>query len=275
MTSLDKALVLLDALAARGRAGVGELARATGMPPSTVHRLLAVLASWRYVRQEPGSRDYRLSIRLLELGARVRAELDLAAAARPFMEALARETGEAVNLVVFDADEAVYVEQECATRSMLRLFTRVGARVPLSCSGVGKAYLASLDSDKAMACFESSPRAARTPRTILNPGAFLRELEAVRRQGYAVDDEEMETGVRCAAALIRQAGGLPAGALSVSGPSARLTPERLPELGALVIRVAADISAQMGHAPGPQHQPRDSGTPEPRHQPHPSKRSNP
>jgi len=269
VTSLEKALALLDALAARGSAGVAELSRGTGMPPPTVHRLLTVLAAARYVRQETGSRNYRLSIKLLELGARVRAELDLADAARPVMQVLAGETGEAVNLVVFDNGEAVYVEQECATSSMLRLFTRVGARVPLACSGVGKAYLASLDPAQALALFEAAPRTARTPRTILTPDVFREELERARRQGYAVDDEEMETGVRCVAALIRRTGGLAAGALSVSGPSARLTPGAIPGLGLRVARAAADISALLGHGRAGTDAPRKApGTPRPPDQPH-------
>ncbi|WP_243358820.1 IclR family transcriptional regulator [Fundidesulfovibrio terrae] len=248
-TSLDKALALLDGLGRLGRAGIKALSEETSIPAPTVHRLLGVLGRSGYVRQDPDSRQYHLSLKLLELGAKVRTGLDLAAAARPLMRELAESTRETVNLVVFDNQEAVYVEQESGARSMLRMFTRVGARVALYCSGVGKAFLAA-GSDEAALDYLAGVEAVRhTPRTIVAPEALLDELARIRRHGYAVDDEEMEEGVRCVAALILRASGEPAGAMSLSGPSARLTPERLPELGLTLARAAEAISAELGWRP--------------------------
>jgi len=246
VTSLDKALAILDALGSKSRAGIKELAERTGLPPSTIHRLLSVLARGGYVRQDQASKQYHLSLKLLELGAKVRSDLDLVAVARPHMRRLMEQSGETVNLVVFDAGDVVYVEQEANTRAMLRMFTRVGARVPLYCSGVGKAFLARLGDRPAMEYFEKVEKTRHTPRTIVEPSAFLEELAAIRNQGYAVDDEEMEAGVRCVAALILQAGPAVAGAMSVSGPSARLTPERLPELAAMLTDAAGIVSGQLG-----------------------------
>jgi DNA-binding IclR family transcriptional regulator len=246
MTSLDKALTLIDALALCGRAGIKTLATATGFPPPTVHRLLALLAQKSYVRQDPQTKEYLLSVKLLELGAKVRGQLDLITLARPFMKEIMESSGETVNLVVFDNFEAVYVEQETNTRAMLRMFTRVGARVPLYCSGVGKAYLAAQDEAKALEYFEAQPKTRHTDRTIMDQETFLGELATIRGQGYAVDNEEMEAGVRCAAALIRQFKGQVAGAMSISGPSARLTLDRITEMGLALKRATGTISAQMG-----------------------------
>ena len=204
MTSLDKALSIIDALGRHGRAGIKTLAQATGFPPPTVHRLLAVLAQSSYVRQDPQTKEYLLSVKLLELGAKVRGQLDLIALARPFMKEISESSGETVNLVVFDHFEAVYVEQESNTRTMLRMFTRVGARVPLYCSGVGKAYLAAQDEAKALEYFAGQAKTRHTDRTIVDSDTFRGELAMIRRRGYAVDNEEMEAGVCCAAALIRQ-----------------------------------------------------------------------
>jgi DNA-binding IclR family transcriptional regulator len=248
-TSLDKALAILDALGRLGRGGIKALSEATSIPSPTVHRLLGVLGKSGYVRQDPDSRQYHLSLKLLELGAKVRTGLDLTAAARPFMRELAESTRETVNLVVFDASEAVYVEQESGARSMLRMFTRVGARVALYCSGVGKAFLAAGSDEAARAYLAGITPVRHTSRTIADPGAMLPELARIRHQGYAVDDEEMEEGVRCVAALILRAGGEPAGAVSLSGPSARLTPERLPELGLTLARAAQAISQELGWRP--------------------------
>lgn len=249
MTSLDKALLLLDTLGRNGKAGVKDLSRSCDMPPSTVHRLLSVLGGAGYVRQDPRTRQYHLSLKLLELGAKVRADLDLAAAAAPVMHALMEQSGETVNLVMFDAGEAVYVHQETSTRSMLRMFTRVGARVPLYCSGVGKAWLALRGDAEALAYWSAITPVAHTGRTIVDPDVFLAELGRVRAQGYAVDDEEMEAGVRCVAALVFQAGGAVAGAMSISGPGARLTPEHLPGLARMLVDSAAEVSARLGHSP--------------------------
>lgn len=246
MTSLDKALTIIDTLGRRGRAGIKTLALATGFPPPTVHRLLAVLAQKSYVRQDPQTKEYLLSVKLLELGAKVRGQLDLITLARPFMKEIMESSGETVNLVVFDNFEAVYVEQETNTRTMLRMFTRVGARAPLYCSGVGKAFLAAQDDSKALEYFAGMDKTRHTDRTIVDSDTFLDELATIRRLGYAVDNEEMEAGVRCAAAVIRKFKGQVAGAMSISGPSARLTPGRIPEMGRVLLRATSAISSEMG-----------------------------
>jgi DNA-binding IclR family transcriptional regulator len=245
---LDKALGLLDVLGRCGRGGVKALAEAAGLPPPTAHRLLAALCRAGYARQDPRSREYMLSLKLLELGAKVAGGLDLPAVARPVMKELGEISGETVNLVVFDGLEAVYVAQESASRSMLRMFTRVGARVPLHCTGVGKAYLASLDPARAQRIVEGATLARLTDKTITAVEGLLEELERVRQRGFAVDDEEVETGVRCVAALIPGPDGNTAGGMSISGPSARITSERIPGMGAALVRAAMEVSSRLGHA---------------------------
>lgn len=247
VTSLDKALALLDILGGAGRAGVKALALAAGLPPPTAHRLLAVLCRAGYARQDPRTKEYMLSLKLLELGAKVAGGLDLPAVARPVMKELAEISGETVNLVVFDNREAVYVAQESATRSLLRMFTRVGARVPLYCTGVGKAYLASLDPVQARLILNGSKLTPLTGKTFSTVDALEEELERVRQRGFAVDDEEVETGVRCVAALIPGPDGQAAGGMSISGPSARITPERIPGMGEALKRAALDVSMRLGH----------------------------
>lgn len=249
VTSLDKALALLDILARSGRDGLKALAKGAGLTPPTAHRLLAVLSRAGYVRQDPRTREYMLSLKLLELGAKVAGGLDLPAVARPVMKELSELSGETVNLVIFDNNEAVYVAQESASRSMLRMFTRVGARVPLYCTGVGKAYLASLDPGEACRILEASTLTRLTGRTLVTVDAVLEELMRVQQRGFAVDDEEVETGVRCVAALIPGPNGQAAGGMSISGPSARLTTERIPGMGAALARAALEVAARLGHAP--------------------------
>ena len=249
MTSLDKALLLLDSLCLHGRAGIKTLAQATGYPAPTVHRLLGSLVRHGYVSHDAHSRDYSLGLKFLELGARVRGDLRLASLAMPAMRELMELSGETVNLVVFEHDEAIYVEQVVNPRSMLPMFTRIGARMPLYSSGVGKAYLAAQDEDFVNAYCQSSVRQAKTSRTLTDAGDLQEDLRRIRQQGYAVDDEEMEYGVRCVAALIRQSPRVVLGAISISGPVARMTPEHLARLGVQVRRAAEEISTGLGFRP--------------------------
>lgn len=250
-TSLHKALLLLELLGRGGPMGVTELAQAAGLAPPTVHRLLAVLAQSGYARQDPASRRYHLGLKLLELGAAAQEGSGLKALAAPHMRRLAEASRETVNLVVFDRLEAVYVDQVSGASSMLRMFTKVGARAPLFCSGVGKAYLASLEERAALALFEAMDKARHTPNTIVERGPFLAEMAAIRARGYAVDDEEMEAGVRCVAALLPGPDGGTGGALSISGPGARITRKSVPRLAGLLLETIRDISGRPGGAAQP------------------------
>ena len=120
------------------------LQRKLGFPPSTVHRLLAILTASRYLTQDPDTKKYRLSLKFLELGCGGREDLDVITVARPHMTALMEATSETVNLALFDGAGIVYVDQVANSNSFLRMFTRVGTRAPLHCTGVGKACLAGL-----------------------------------------------------------------------------------------------------------------------------------
>ncbi len=242
-SSLEKALDVLEAVAQAPATGLQGLAQATGYPPPTVHRLLKVLARRGYVRHDPVTSRYRLALKVLELANLLKEGLGIIELARPVMKALMEATGETVNLVLFDANEAVYVEQVANPQSMLRMFTRVGARAPLYCSGVGKAFLAAQSDDRALGYFQAMEKVRYTPRTILNDGALLKELERTRARGYALDNEEMETGVGCVAAAIPSQGTILA-AVSVSGPASRVLQDGGAHMGGAVRRAAREIGAK-------------------------------
>lgn len=247
MTSLDKALCVLDALCQHGQAGIKTLAQATGYPSPTVHRMLAALVRNNYVAHDEASHQYTLGLKFLEFGARVRADIRLASLAMPAMRELMELSGETVNLVVFEHYEAIYVEQVVNPRSMLPMFTRIGARMPLYCSGVGKAYLAAQDEGFVRTYCREVSRQAQTSHTLVEEDALREAVRNARHQGYAVDDEEMEYGVRCVAALIRQSSRVIMGALSISGPAARISQEKLAQLGVQVRRAAGELSAGLGY----------------------------
>jgi DNA-binding IclR family transcriptional regulator len=243
-TSLDKALNVLETIAQAGDTRLSTLVESTGYPPATIHRILKVLVRRRYVRQYPASRKYMLSLKCLELSSRVKDNLEIITAARPVMQKLVEKTGETVNLVSFEDMEAVYIDQISNTKSLLRMFTRVGARVPLHSSGVGKAFLSGRPPAEALEYFRSTKKVRYTKNSLLKEDEFLRDLEATRTRGYAVDREEFEDGVGCIAAIITQNGQV-AGAMSISGPSSRLFGANTDRLAAEVVRSAAMISQHL------------------------------
>ena len=243
-TSLDKALNVLEMIAQAGDTRLSALAKTTGYPPATIHRILGVLVRRRYVRQDPANRKYMLSLKCLEISSRVKDNLEIITAARPVMQKLVEKTGETVNLVSFEDMEAVYIDQISNTKSLLRMFTRVGARVPLHSSGVGKAFLSGRPPAEALDYFRSAKKVRYTKNSLLEEDEFLRDLEATRTRGYAVDREEFEDGVGCIAAAITKKGDV-AGAMSISGPSSRLFGTNTERLAAEVVRSAEVISKQL------------------------------
>ena len=240
-TSLDKALNVLEMIAQAGDARLSALAEETGYPPATIHRILSVLVRRRYVRQDAATRKYMPSLKCLDLASRVKDHLEIITAARPVMQKLMEKTGETVNLVCFEDMEAVYIDQISNTKSLLRMFTRVGARVPLHSSGVGKAFLAGRPPAEALDYFRRARKERYTKNSLMKEDQFLRDLEETRTRGYAVDREEFEDGVGCIAAVITQ-NSEAAGAMSISGPSSRLFGANTGRLAAEVVRSAAAVS---------------------------------
>lgn len=235
--SLRRAFGVLEALAdAGGASSLSQLASQAGLPLPTIHRLVRTLVELGYLRQEP-SRQYALGPRLIRLGET--SSRMLGTWARPVLVDLARETGESANLAVLDGDQVVYVGQAQSHHSM-RMFTEVGRRVSPHCTAVGKAILALLSPDQVQALLRRTGLEAYTPRTITDPDAFATALRRIREQGYAVDDEEQELGVRCVAVAVPDA---PARiALSVSGPTSRLSEERVSYTVPLLHKAAHDLS---------------------------------
>ena len=245
--SLVRALSLLNRIAEAPEGGMSltELAQQAGLPSSTAHRLLTTLEQERYVRFDQDRRLWSIGMQAFVAGCGFTKTRSLIGLARPHMRVLMEETGETVNLAVEDDGMAVYLAQvEC--RQMMRAFARLGSRVPLHCSAVGKAILMSW-SDKALArILRRQGMQCLTVRTIGSPALLRAELERSRRVGHAIDDEEHAVGLRCLAAPIHDENGDVVGAISASGPMARMTDERLGPVAALVVGAARTISHELG-----------------------------
>ncbi|MDB5867547.1 MAG: IclR family transcriptional regulator [Betaproteobacteria bacterium] len=235
-------MCLLDALAHHSvPVNLKQLATETTLHPSTAHRILGVMVESRLVdRIEPGT--YRLGIRLVELGSLVKSRISVRQEALPFMQVLHQELGETVNLSVRHDDEVVYIERTAAGNSMMRVVQIIGARAPLHITAVGKIFLANDAGGSAAEYAQRTGLPRYTDNTLIDGHALAREIESIRAQGFAYDNEEAEKGVSCIGAGIYNDEGRLVAGLSVSAPSDRLNRE-----WALQVRQTADrISRAIG-----------------------------
>ncbi len=219
---IERMTRLLNALAGQAEAvTLKQLAQATSLHPSTAHRILTALVHDRLVeRIDQG--NYRLGIRLLELGNLVKARISVREHALPLMRQLHAATGEAVNLSVRRDNEIVYVERTSSGRAMMRVVNIVGARAPLHITAVGKLFLLEDGPEGLRAYAERSRLAAYTKNTLTSVAALEKEFDRIRRQGYALDNEEAELGVRCIGAAVRDDTGTLVAGLSISAPAERM-----------------------------------------------------
>jgi IclR family KDG regulon transcriptional repressor len=219
---IERMMHLLDALAGHSAPiNLKQLAAQTGLHPSTAHRILAVMVDNRLVdRVEPGT--YRLGIRLLELGNLVKSRISVRQEALPYMHKLHQQLGETVNLSVRHADEVVYVERTAASNSMMRVVQIIGARAPLHITAVGKIFLSDDGPEKSRQYMQRTGLPRYTENTLTDAQRLARELDQIRTQGYALDNQEAEKGVSCIGAGIYNDEGRLVAGLSVSAPSDRL-----------------------------------------------------
>lgn len=243
---ISRMMKLLDVLAAEpGAVSLKELARATELHPSTAHRILNDMVLGRFVDRGDQAGSYRLGMRLLELGNVVKARLSVREVALEPMRELHRATGQAVNLSVRQGDEIVYVERAYSERSGMQVVRAIGGRAPLHLTSSGKLFLANDDPRLVRGYATRTGLAGHTRNSITDVARLERELAIVRSRGYARDNEELELGVRCIAAPIRDDSGQIIAGLSVSAPAERLQDGWIDNL----LSTASHISAGLGHLP--------------------------
>ncbi len=245
--SLARALSLLEILAEPpNEHSLREIARVAKLPPSTVHRLLHSLQQLGYVIQNETTANYALGESLILLGRKAEQQRDVREIARPSLEKLAQETSETVNLTTV-VDNSVVQLDHVDSPNMLKVTWDSGQRFPIHASASGKVFLAYLSAVDRERIFKSIELRPFTKRTVVDKNKSRAELEAIRERGYAVDDAEREEGVRCVAAPIFNSTGTVIAAVSVSGPSMRLTLPKLHELAQRVVKTARTVSAALGH----------------------------
>lgn len=238
--TLVRGLKLMEAVAG-GTQDLRSLVGVSGLPRSTAHRLLSSLALQGYLRYSTAA-GYQLGPKLIELGFAAHRQLDITSAARPHLEQLQGLTQETVNLAVLDGHQVLYVDKIAGSRS-LQMVSYIGARCPAHCTALGKALVAGLP-EAEWPHFIGSDHASTGEAGQL--AEFARVLRKVSAQGYALDLEENEPGVRCVAAPVRDGEGKIAAAVSISGASVNMSDGSLREFVPLVCQTACDISRELG-----------------------------
>jgi DNA-binding IclR family transcriptional regulator len=245
--SVERTLDILESLVDfASEVGLVEISQAVTLPLATVHRLLGTLIRRGYVKQNRQNRKYSLGFRALQMGNDMRQRFSLRLEARPFLHRLMERTGESANLAVLDDGEVVYIDQAQSSK-ILRMFTQLGNRVPAHSTGSGKVMLAFGPPEAAEGVLRRYGMPRRTSRTITEAGRFAEELVRIRTQGFALDDEEHEDGVRCLAVPVRDGSGQVVASLSVSGPATRLGDEQIRGFTAEILDCGVQLSSRLGY----------------------------
>ncbi len=244
--SLDRGLQLLEIISqAKEPMGLPELAEMLEVDRSTVHRLLGTLQQRNYVVQDPQNKHYSLGLKVIELSRRALDGINFRALAKPYLKRLSKETGESTNLFILANNHAVCVDYE-ASPSPLAVTNDTGIIYIMHATAGGKVLLAFMPEADRQRIIKSNSFTGFTPRTITDANTLQMQLQQIREQGFALDDEEHYVGVRCIAAPIFDHTRKVIAGISLSGPASRVTLDQIPKLAQYVVRAADDISTEMG-----------------------------
>src|SRR5512144_956873 len=250
--SLTRGLSILEALSrAEGGLTLTDVSQRVDLPPSTTHRLLATLDRMGYVYQAGELGRWYVGLQAFAVGSTFLASRDFVAQSHGYMRRLMEQSGETANLAILDGTEAVFIAQvQC--REMMRILVKLGSRVPLHASGVGKAIFAALPDEQIDAILKVKGLPRITGHTITSPETMWAALRVIRQRGWSFDDEEHALGTRCVAASVFDEHTEPLGAISLAGPSTRLPDERIRQLGPVVAHAAEELTRTLGgHWPHP------------------------
>ncbi len=245
LSSVKKALDILEYFTVeRPQLSLAEISRLVDAHKSSVFRTLCTLEAAGFLDKDRQSRKYRLGLKILDLAGRVWGSFDLRQIAAPHMEELARQTGEIIHLAILDGSDIVYLDKK-GQGQVLTVATRIGGRNPAHASAMGKVLLASLPAEQVRKLLGNGPLSKLTPNTITKVPALIEELERIKEQGFALDNEEAFPGIRCVSAPVQDAEGKAIAAISVTVPAQRMSDGRIREFWRLVTGSARLISERV------------------------------
>lgn len=246
--SLDRALDILELIVGRENGmGVTEISRELDIHKSTVYRLLDTLKFRGYLEKNEDNHKYITGINLFELSSKVLNDIDSRVRVRPYLEELMQKTKETIHLGILDSGEIIYLDKVESTAT-IRMYSQVGKRVSAHSTSLGKAIMAHLPEEQVKEILQEKGMEKETKNTITEKEKFLKHLEKVRKQGYAVDDEEQEEDIRCIAGPIFNHRGEVVAAFSISAPITRMNETRMKELAELVVEYSQKMSRSLGYS---------------------------
>lgn len=245
--SAERIFQVMEMLADNGEMGLMEISAALDLHKSTVHRLLMSLIYMGYAKQDESTQKYMLTYKVVNMAGKLLERMDILQIAKPYLEQLSDLSGEAVHLVQREGNNILYIYKIEAKVGTIRMVSHVGMVHPMYCSGVGKAIMATLPENEVRQIWDESEIIKHTDKTIVNYEDLQKVLDEVRENGYALDDEENEKGVRCIAACLYGYKKEVKYAFSISGPTSRMTRERVKELSVDVKRVQKELSREIGY----------------------------
>lgn len=244
--ALERAFDILDILSLEPEGlGVTQIAERAALHKSTVHRIVSALAERGYIEKSPSGSQYRIGLKMVDIASVYLNNVEMKTEARPYLRELTQRTGFTSHLAILDGLSAVYIDK-VDVEQHIRLYSQIGRRIPTHCSALGKCLLSGL------APSELDDRLSRcgfevfTPTTLRTEAELREQVRRVSVDGYAIDDEEHDPGIRCVASPVFDYRGKVAAAVSVAGPVAGLPADRVSETAALVKQTAAEISRRMG-----------------------------
>ncbi|MDD3705078.1 MAG: IclR family transcriptional regulator [Clostridiaceae bacterium] len=242
--SVNRAIQILLCFENNEELGVTEIGKMVGLHKSTAFGLISTLEMSKMLEKNENSGKYRLGLELFRLGTKVNSNLRHISI--PYLEQLVKMYQETVNLVLRDGNSVIYLEKVESSRSM-RISTTVGGKLPLYCTAVGKAIMANLPQSELNNILSGMTFTKYTNNTLHDTNSILESLEKVRSNGYAEDVEELETGLSCVAAPIFNHFSSPFAAISVSGPTFRMTEDFRKEISSALIQYTQEISGKLGY----------------------------
>lgn len=247
--SVDRAIRILELFTGSlTELGITEIAQMMGLGKSTVYGLVNTLLAAGYLEQNPENKRYRLGLKLFQLGSIVQERMNVREIALPYLRAISEEFGMTVHMGLYQDWEVVYIDKVDAPNTRI-VYSQVGKRAPMYCTGIGKAVLANLKEGDIRYILDTQPREALTRYTITDSRELMEELRKIRENGYAMDREEVEIGLRCIAVPIFDFQKKPVAAISISGTAARMEDTDSNEAAARLRRIALDISGKLGYRP--------------------------
>ncbi len=245
--AVERALIILKHLSrSEDELGIRELSRELGFSPAGVQKIMNALHEQGFVAQNEQTKRYALGPAVLQIGLAMLGQLEVRQVARPYMKALAKETGETAMLGIRDSDEVFYIDKALPD-SEIRMDVPLGVSRPYHCTAVGKILLAQLPAGEFERLAAADSFAQVTPNSITNPDQLAAELEDIRQKGYALDREEFKLGARCVAAPIHNHNGQLVAAITVAGPTGRIE-ANLDALIEQVLTKGREISARLGYS---------------------------